>query len=267
MPWNIDGTFSRTNPDFSGTSVWQQDQQATIKIIAARHDFHDQDIADGVTLCLNRNGYNSMLADINMGGFNVTNMADAVNSTDATTLNQLDAVEAKVDQNTADIAAIQTSDPNSIITDVSFGGINLTHTRALGDFVVPLRRFNEFKAGKLIRHLGVDLTAAATTALDTQVANRWYMFNNLTGTMDLNIIRPTGTDADLGENYFTEGMVIVENGTTPAAITIQADGVDVIASEIIGSPSLNASARYTLSYSIQRIAGDSYRQAFIWSAS
>jgi hypothetical protein len=265
MPWQLDGSFLRVNPDFQGDTVWQQDQQSTIKIIASRHDFHDEDLAVGISKSLNTDGYNAMQANLNMGSFQIKSMSPGTGGTDAVNKDQLDVVDAKADQNAADIAAIQTSDPDAIITAVNFDALDMNFVRAVGNFVVPLRRFNDFKAGQIIRHLGIDLVAAATTTVDTQLGNRWYMYNNLTGTMDIDLLRPTGADSDLGENYFTEGMIIIENGGTPALPTIQADGVDVSPSEIIGSPTLNAGSRYTLSYSIQRVSGDVYRQAFIWS--
>lgn len=268
MPWKLDGTFERINGDFTG-NVWTQDQIAGIKVIAARHDVHDADIGTGIEGSLNTNGYNAMLANLDAGGFRVVNMLAGIGALDAVNVTQLDSVESQVTQNTDDIAAINTSDPDSIITAATFDALDLNLDRIVGDFVVPLRRFNHFKAGQIIRHLGVDLVAAAVTAVDTQVANRWYMFNNGTGTMDLNFIRPTGEDVDpggLGENYFTEGLIIIENGGTPALPTLQGDGVDINPSKIIGSPTLNAGTSYTLSYMIQRTVGDVYRESYIWSA-
>ena len=66
MPWKAGGVFERENPDYQGASVWSQDQQASIKIIATRHDFHDEDLAQGIQACLNLNGLNAMLADLDM---------------------------------------------------------------------------------------------------------------------------------------------------------------------------------------------------------
>jgi hypothetical protein len=73
MPWKSDGTFVRINPDFEG-NVWQDDQEAGIKVIATRHDFHDNDIAGGIADCLNLDGLNAMRADLNMGGFKIYNI-------------------------------------------------------------------------------------------------------------------------------------------------------------------------------------------------
>ena len=269
MPWLNTGIFERfvgTSPNFSGNNVWQQDQSAGIKIVDARHDVHDQDIAAGITATVNLDGYTTMRANFDMGAFRIVNVDDGIDPTDAVNKSQLDVVDGKADQNAIDIAAINTSDPNSIITAVTWDYTTLTHDRVNGAFVPDLKRFDDFKLGQKLKLLGQDLVAAASTDVDTATGNRFYMPNNLTGAMDLNIIRPTGADPDLGENYFVEGLVIIENQATPAAITLQADGVDVDPSDIIGAPTLNANTNYTLSYIIQRVTGDVYREAYVWSA-
>jgi len=76
MPW-IDGKFERINgpdPQFKGDNVWQDDQQASIKVIAVRHDYHDEDLAQGISQCLNINGENAMKADLDLGGFELINL-------------------------------------------------------------------------------------------------------------------------------------------------------------------------------------------------
>lgn len=87
MPWQQDGTFLRVNPDYSAKAngdLWGQDlaAQPSIKIIATRHDYHDQDIGDGIAACLNLDGLNSMRANLNMGAFKITNIGVAVALTD-----------------------------------------------------------------------------------------------------------------------------------------------------------------------------------------
>lgn len=77
MPWQLDGTFQRTNPDFNdGNDIWQQDQQAGNKVIASRHDYHDEDLAQGIEQSLNINGLNAMASDLDMGGYEITNRGD-----------------------------------------------------------------------------------------------------------------------------------------------------------------------------------------------
>ena len=76
MAWSS-GTFTRTNGTYSGATVWNQDRLAGTKITSANHDTHDQDIAQGVNACLNKNGQNSPTANIDWGGFKITNHAVA----------------------------------------------------------------------------------------------------------------------------------------------------------------------------------------------
>jgi hypothetical protein len=74
MPW-ISGTFSRTNGEFSGASVWAQDASVPYDISPARFDTHDQDLADGINACLLRTGENPMLGDLNLGGNDIVGAA------------------------------------------------------------------------------------------------------------------------------------------------------------------------------------------------
>ena len=89
MPWQLDGTFVRENPDFQGATVWSQDQQASIKVIASRHDYHDEDLAVGIQSCLNLDGLNAMREDLNMGGNGIINLVAGSQSGDLATFDQL----------------------------------------------------------------------------------------------------------------------------------------------------------------------------------
>ncbi len=86
MPWKPDGTFERTNEEFNGFKVWQDDRDALIKIIAERHDYHDQDLATGIEQCLNINGLNQLLGNLNMGNNKIENLGSPVTNTDAAPL-------------------------------------------------------------------------------------------------------------------------------------------------------------------------------------
>lgn len=55
MGWSS-GTFTRSNGVYTGTAVWTSDASAAVKITAARHDAHDQDLAAGINACLHKGG-------------------------------------------------------------------------------------------------------------------------------------------------------------------------------------------------------------------
>lgn len=76
-PWSGSGSFSRTNTVHTGATVWEQDRLNGDKIIATRHDSHDQDLADGIAGCLARNGENAPSADLPMGTYKHLNVGAA----------------------------------------------------------------------------------------------------------------------------------------------------------------------------------------------
>lgn len=70
-------TFIRTNGQFTGSEIWQDDLEAQKKIIALRHDTHDEDIAKGIAECLPKDGSEPMLNNFDLGGFISLNSGQA----------------------------------------------------------------------------------------------------------------------------------------------------------------------------------------------
>jgi hypothetical protein len=94
MPWDVaQNKFIRTNDVGStGQTVWQDDKNNTptpIKIRADRHDYHDQDLADGISACLNLDGLTTMRADLAMGSNRITGLAAGAVGTDAAIFSQV----------------------------------------------------------------------------------------------------------------------------------------------------------------------------------
>ena len=87
MAWS-GGVYTRTNGTYSGALVWTSDAAAAIKILANRHDTHDQDIAAGINNCLTKDGQNTPTADIAWGSFKITSLANGSATTDAAAYGQ-----------------------------------------------------------------------------------------------------------------------------------------------------------------------------------
>jgi hypothetical protein len=87
MPWT-GSVFIRDNGAFTGPLVWTDDRDAGTKITSDHHDTHDQDLANGITACINKNGANSPTANINWGGFKVINLGDGSADDDAAAFGQ-----------------------------------------------------------------------------------------------------------------------------------------------------------------------------------
>lgn len=171
MPWS-GSTFTRTNGTYSGASVWASDLAANIKIVASRHDTHDQDLATGINACLNKNGLNSPTANINWGGFKITNLATGTVATDAIRYDQLYGAFQP-------IAAVLTSiDGAGIIANQGFYGTapdnvdvySLTAGgRALGGVAGTADTFPYFSASNTVTLASV--TAAGLALLDDASAS------------------------------------------------------------------------------------------------
>ena len=84
MAWDS-GTFTRDG----GSTKWKADENAGTGIESERHDTHDQELADGINQCLNKNGENPATANISMGGNKLTNVAAGTTPSDAVRYDQL----------------------------------------------------------------------------------------------------------------------------------------------------------------------------------
>ena len=72
MAWSA-GTYTKGN---SATGGWAGDESLGIGIESGRHDTQDNDFATGINTCLTKDGQNSATADLPMGGFKHTNVAN-----------------------------------------------------------------------------------------------------------------------------------------------------------------------------------------------
>ena len=88
MPWSA-GSFTRTNGVHTGSTLWVQDRDAGTKILATRHDTHDQDLADGINATLEKSGSNAATGNLDIGSNRITLVADGTAKTDAATVNQI----------------------------------------------------------------------------------------------------------------------------------------------------------------------------------
>lgn len=86
MPWSA-GTFSRAN----GATGWQDDQAANIGIEAGRHDTQDNDFRNGINETINKAGQNTPTANLPMGGFKHTGVANAAASSEYAAYGQVQA--------------------------------------------------------------------------------------------------------------------------------------------------------------------------------
>lgn len=89
MAFNGSGTFTRDNGTHTGSTVWAQDNAAGTKIVDTIHDLHDQDIADGLTNCLTKDGQTTPTANLPMGNYKHTGVANGSARTHYASIGQL----------------------------------------------------------------------------------------------------------------------------------------------------------------------------------
>lgn len=70
MSWS-GGTYTKGN---AGTGGWAGDASLGIGIEASRHDTQDNDFATGINQCLNKDGSNAAIGNLNFGGYLPTNV-------------------------------------------------------------------------------------------------------------------------------------------------------------------------------------------------
>lgn len=80
MSW-ISGTFSRVHN-------WQNDADASIGIVASRHDEEDDNLSTGINAALHKGGQNTPTADISWGGYKLTSLGASTTAAGAARLDQ-----------------------------------------------------------------------------------------------------------------------------------------------------------------------------------
>ncbi|MBQ8676869.1 MAG: tail fiber protein [Alphaproteobacteria bacterium] len=96
MPFDSEGVFVRRHN-------WEDDRLNDIDIMSDRHDEEDDNFADGLSQCLLKNGTSAMSGNLNMGNFQIKNLAAGQSDNDAVNLKQL---SNKLDDNSGIIMAV-----------------------------------------------------------------------------------------------------------------------------------------------------------------
>jgi len=150
MAWS-GGTYTKGNNVSGG---WVGDASVGIGIEAGRHDTQDNDFATGINTCIAKDGQNAATADLPMGGFKHTNVANA------TARNNYAAVSQVQD--------------NSLLWGGTSGGAANAQTLTLAPVITA------YAAGQRYSFLaGFTNTAAATLNINGVGAKN--IFNTATG--------------------------------------------------------------------------------------
>lgn len=256
MPWDSgQNKFIRTNDVGStGSQVWQDDKNATptpIKIRADRHDYHDQDIADGISDCLNLDGYSVMRSNLQMGNFKITNLGNGALNTDAANFGQLiSAMSFDEPSRTLTLTRPTGGNFTAVISGGVGGGSGTVTSIDIGeglsgtsDPITTTGDINLATIGTLqtfsggISSVTVDKHGRVTQVIEGAFANTNLAIGTRTST-SLQVTSSTGTDVELplastsfagllsaADKSTLDGLssggvpAILSNGTTPSLNT------------------------------------------------
>jgi len=174
MAFDGNGTFARNNGTNSGDTTWADDDAAGIDITTTNHDTHDQDIADGLSNCICRDGQSTISANIPFNNKKITGLATGTARTDA-----------------ANIGNVQ---DNAINWGGTSGGSANAHTITLSPVVTT------YVAGQMFGFIPGDTNTSTTTL-------------NVNGVGAVAIVNQDGSNLRAGQ-LFTSGICVVQyNGT------------------------------------------------------
>jgi hypothetical protein len=88
MPFSA-GVFTRTDGTFTGATVFQQERDAAIDILAVNLDYESQDIANGLSTCILKDGTQTITANIPWASFQITQLGAGTARTSAANVGQI----------------------------------------------------------------------------------------------------------------------------------------------------------------------------------
>lgn len=115
MPFDSQGNFTRLHS-------WEQDRIDDIDIVTDHHDAEDNNFSDGLSMVILKDGRTAMSGNLDVGGFQVRNMADGVLDNDAVCFKQL---ETKTDEIKTELTTVINS--TLLVGDIKCSGLQNDH--------------------------------------------------------------------------------------------------------------------------------------------
>ena len=132
MPFDSQGNFTRVHN-------WEEDRENDIEIVSSRHDEEDDNFAAGLSRCMLRDGNSPMQNNLNMGNFQINNVANGTAATDAVNKGQLNGVDGNCVHKTGNetIAGNKTLTGSTSITTATITTATLTTATVTTTLNIP----------------------------------------------------------------------------------------------------------------------------------
>ena len=203
-PWNGSGTINRTDGTRTGPVVWDQARQANVRVNSQDHDRHDEDLAHAIENCVARDGQNSPISDLPMGGRKHTNVDDASERNQYASYAQL----------------LNAATPFVDATGVGGSANAIT--------LAPDPAIAAYTTGHGFRFL-------------VKTANTGPVTVAVSGLAAVSVRRPDGTELESGDLQVGRHLTIIHDGTNWASDALEDAGLDAAAVRtVVGATDLNA---------------------------
>lgn len=226
MPFDGNGTFVRTDGTFTGPTVFQQERDASIDILASNLDTEAQDMADGLSNCITRDGQSPPTANLPMGGFTFTGLGAGTAGSSSITVTQVQTqavinagafggtANALTGTLTPSIAAYTT---RMRIVGTATATVTGASTLALNGIAAP-PAIRKKLAGGLAATTGGEWIAGQTISF-TYDGTYWVLDDKIEWQASASIASATTTDLSASTGEYVEitgSTTITAFGTLPA---------------------------------------------------
>jgi len=263
MPWS-GGNYTRAGAVHTGSTIWNDsatDGDATIS--STEHDTHDEDLKDGINACVNKDGSNAFTGEADMGDNKVTNMAEGAATGDAGRWDE-DVASLSLD---GTILEVNFEDGGKVTQELS-GIASAGEVTIAGDqtitgkktFTTNTTPITDLRILDTTYYAVNELTAGGTVAVDVTADSRFFLANDQAMTLNFTI-PAAAADTDLGNDFCTQGVILMRNQSGHGAITLSVTADDT---EEIGSRPTGATEIYSLVYQVWVLNGTTRYVQFTW---
>jgi len=270
MTWNGSGTYLATDGTYNSPTIansWQGDGDPVIH--TAEFDLLIADISNGINAALAKNGENAATANLNIGGFRLTNIAASANS-DAGTFGKQVASGAYDSGNDKIVLTLQDSATIDIDTSglsAGTGGVDLTTAQT----VAGIKTFSSISSLAHAKLNGpttckVESVASGATPTFDGTATDFH-FITVAQNQTWTITWPTAaSDTQLGANWVKRDVILARWSGASYTITLDATMLSSLDDyEVEGTHTTGSGEMSTLTCTYWYLNGTKYAQ-FAWVA-
>lgn len=263
MPWSS-GSYTRSGTVHTGAAIWVDSAGDGDAVISStEHDDHDEDLKGGIDACINKDGSNAYTGNADLGSQKIVSLAEGTATGQGMRWDEgvasigLTGTTLDVTMNdtlslTVDLASVGSAGEVTLAGDQTITGKKT--------FTTNTTPITDLRVLDTVYHKINELTAGGTVAVDTTASSHWFLNNTQAMTLSFTI-PAASSDTDLGNNFTTNGAIMIRNGSGAGALTLSVSASDT---QEIGSRPTGAGVIYTLVYQVLVLNATTRYVQFTW---